>query len=206
MKRLISAILTTSLLLALFPFALNVSADNLPGNTVVVDASLTAANGTAVDVVIGDQVYSVIIGTTGFAKVSAALDAVPAGGTIILAAGTYSESVTITKDVTFLGPKAGINPNVKGAEKTDDWTRNPLRGEGEAVLTTSWHVGINATNKAVYDCHNVTFDGMAVSGAGMFRSNYGAAGNITLTYKNMLVYGYTTSGNGPFYCYSYYVL
>ena len=204
MKRLISVILTTSLLLALFPFALNVSADNLPGDTVVVDASLTAADGTAADVKIGEKAYSVIIGKTGFAKVSAALEAVPAGGTIILAAGTYSESVTITKDVTFLGPKAGINPNVKGAEKTDDWTRNPQRGEGEAVLTTSWHVGINANNKAVYDCHNVTFDGMAVSGAGMFRSNYGEAGNITLTYKNMLVYGYTTSGNGPFYCYSYY--
>ena len=204
MKRLISVILTTSLLLALFPFALNVSADNLPGDTVVVDASLTAADGTAADVIIGGKVYSVIIGTTGFAKVSSALDAVPAGGTIILAAGTYSEGVTITKDVTFLGPKAGINPNIKGAEKTDDWTRNPERGEGEAVLTTSWHVGINATQKEVYDCHNVTFDGIAVSGAGMFRSNYGEAGNITLTYKNILVYGYTTSNNGPFYCYSYY--
>ncbi len=204
MKRLISAFLTASLLLALFPFALNVSADALPGDTVVVDASLTAADGTAADVKIGEKAYSVIIGTTGFAKVSAALEAVPAGGTIILAAGTYNESVTITKDVTFLGPKAGIDPNVKGAEKTDDWTRNPQRGEGEAVLTTSWHVGINANNKAVYDCHNVTFDGMAVSGAGMFRSNYGEAGNITLTYKNMLVYGYTTANNGPFYCYSYY--
>ena len=204
MKRLISAILTTSFLLALFPFALNVSADALPADTVVVDLSLTAADGAATDIVIGDKVYSVIVGTTGFSKVSAALEAVPAGGTIILAPGTYSEGVTIKKDVTFLGPKAGVDPNVKGAEKTDDWTRNPQRGEGEAVLTTSWHVGINATNKAVYDCHNVTFDGMAVSGAGMFRSNYGAAGNITITYKNMLVYGYTTNNNGPFYCYSYY--
>ena len=204
MKRFISAILTASFLLALFPLALNVSADNLPADTVVVDLSLTAADGTATDIVIGGKVYSVIVGTTGFSKVSAALEAVPAGGTIILAPGTYSEGVTIKKDVTFLGPKADIDPNVKGANKTDDWTRNPQRGEGEAVLTTSWHVGINANNKAVYDCHNVTFDGMAVSGAGMFRSNYGAAGNITITYKNLLVYGYTTSGNGPFYCYSYY--
>ncbi len=204
MKRFISAILITSLLLALFPFALNVSADNLPGDTVVVDLSLTAADGTATDIVIGDKVYSVIVGTTGFSKLSAALDAVPAGGTVILAPGTYSEQVTITKDVTILGPKAGINPNVKGAEKTDDWTRNSARGDGEAVLTTNWHVGINANNKAVYDCHNVTIDGIAISGAGMLRSNYGAAGNITLTYKNFLVYGYTTNNNGPFYCYSYY--
>ncbi len=204
MKRLISTLIIISMTCALFPFALPASADLLPGDTVVVDASLTGADGTMLDVVIGDNVWSVIIGTTGFSKVSAALDAVPAGGTIILAAGTYSESVTIKKDVTFLGPKAGVNPNVKGASPTDDWTRNPLRGEGEAVLTTSWHVGVNATNKEVYDCHNVTFDGIAVTGAGMFRSNYGAAGNITLTYKNILVYGYTTNNNGPFYCYSYY--
>ena len=162
MKRLISTILTASFLLALFPFALNVSADNLPADTVVVDLSLTAADGTATDIVIGGKVYSVIVGTTGFSKVSAALEAVPAGGTIILAPGTYSEGVTIKKDVTFLGPKAGIDPNVKGTNKTDDWTRNPQRGEGEAVLTTSWHVGINANNKAVYDCHNVTFDGKRI--------------------------------------------
>ncbi len=204
MKRLISVFLLLSMLSAGFGFAIPAAAEALPADTVVVDASLTGADGTAADVKVGDVAYSVIIGKTGFAKVSAALDAVPAGGTVILAPGTYSESVTITKDVTFLGPKAGIDPNVKGAEKTDDWTRNPLRGEGEAVHTTSWHVGINANNKAVYDCHNVTFDGMAVSGAGMFRSNYGEAGNITLTYKNMLVYGYTTANNGPFYCYSYY--
>ena len=204
MKRVFSMILCAAMLMALIIPTIPVSASQPDAGTVIVDASLTAANGTAQDVTIGGKTYSVIIGTTGFAKVSAALEAVPAGGTIILAPGTYSEGVTIKKDVTFLGPKAGIDPNVKGAEKTDDWTRNPERGEGEAVLTTSWHVGINATNKEVYDCHNVTFDGIAVSGAGMFRSNYGAAGNITLTYKNILVYGYTTNNNGPFYCYSYY--
>ncbi len=204
MKRFISALIVIAMTCALFPFALSASADILPADTVVADAVLSGADGTAADVKIGDKAYSVIIGKTGFKTVSAALEAVPAGGTILLAPGTYSESVTIKKDVTFLGPKAGIDPNVKGAEKTDDWTRNPQRGEGEAVLTTSWHVGIHSTNKEVYDCHNVTFDGIAVSGAGMFRSNYGEDGNITLTYKNILVYGYTTANNGPFYCYSYY--
>ena len=203
MKRIISMILILAMVCAIFPFALPASADLLPGDTVVVDASLSGADGTMTDVTIGDNVWSVIIGTTGFTTVSAALEAVPAGGTIILAAGTYSEGVTIKKDVTILGPKAGINPNVKGAEPTDDWTRNPLRGEGEAVLTTSWHIGVNANTKEVYDCHNVTIDGIAITGAGMLRSNYGEAGNITLTYKNMLVYGYTTKNNGPLYCYSY---
>ena len=204
MKHLISAILAITMLCALLPMALSVSAAALPDNTVVVAASLTGASGSSADVKIGDTTYSVSIGTTGFAKLSEALEAVPAGGTILLAAGTYSEQVTITKDVTILGPKAGIDPNVRGASVTDDWTRNPARGTDEAVLTASWHVGINAPNKQVYDCHNVTIDGIAISGAGMLRSNYGADGSITLNYKNILVTGYTTSNNGPFYCYSYY--
>ncbi len=204
MKRFISALLLLSMLTASFGFAIPAAAEPVPADTVVVDLSLTAAEGTLTDITIGDKVYSVIVGTTGFSKLSAALDAVPAGGTIILAPGTYSEGVQIKKDVTILGPKAGINPNVKGAEKTDDWTRNPQRGEGEAILTTSWHVGMHAPSNVVFDCHNVTIDGIAITGGGMLRSNYGGAGNITLTYKNMLVYGYTTSNNGPFYCYSYY--
>ena len=204
MKRSISILLCLAMLSTFFTFAIPASAEILSSDTVVVSASLAGENGALEEVAIGDKSYTVTVGTNAFKTVSAALDAVPAGGTILLAAGVYSEGVTIKKDVTILGPKAGINPNVKGAEATDDWTRNPLRGEGEAVLTTSWHVGINAPNKEVYDCHNVTIDGIAISGAGMLRSNYGVEGNITLTYKNMYVYGYTTSNNGPFYCYSYY--
>ena len=204
MKHLISAILAIAMMCALVPMTLSVSAAALPDNTVVVAASLTGASGSSAEVKIGDTTYSVVIGTTGFAKLSEALEDVPAGGTILLAPGTYSEQVTITKDVTILGPKHGIDPNVRGASLADDWTRNPARGSDEAMLTTNWHVGINATDKKVYDCHNVTIDGIAISGAGMLRSNYGAEGSITLNYKNILVTGYTTSNNGPFYCYSYY--
>lgn len=204
MKRLMSILIILSMTCALFPFALPAAAEFWPAETVFVDASLTGASGTEAEVKIGDKTWSVVIGSTGFTTVSAALKGVCAGGTIMLAPGIYSESVTVDKDVTFLGPKAGIDPNVRGAETTDDWTRNPLRGEGEAVLTTSWHIGVNAPNNTVYYCHDVTIDGIAISGAGMLRSNYGALGHIKLTYKNILVYDYTTNNNGPFYCYSYY--
>ncbi len=204
MKRFISLVISLTMLTAMFTFAVPASAEALPANTVITDQSLSGAEGTAVEIKIGEKTYSTVIGTTAFKTVSAALDALPAGGTLLLAPGEYKESVTIKKDVTILGPKAGIDPNVRGAAKTDDWTRNPLRGEGEAILTTSWHVGINAPNSEVYDCHNVTIDGIAITGAGMLRSNYGVAGNITLNYKNFLVYGYTTKNNGPIYCYAYY--
>ena len=204
MKRSISITLVIAMISALFTFAVPASAEILAPDAVVVSAALAGAEGSLEEVAVGDKTYVVTVGTTGFKTLSAALNAVPAGGTVLLAAGTYSEGVTIQKDVTILGPKAGINPNVKGAEATDDWTRNPLRGEGEAILTTSWHVGINAPNNAVYDCHNVTIDGIAMTGAAMLRSNYGVDGYINLTYKNILLYGYTTSNNGPFYCYPYY--
>ena len=204
MKRSISILLVISMISAFFTFSVSASVEVIPADTVAVDLKLSGDKGAPADIKIGDKTYTVIIGSTGFNTLSAALEAVPAGGTVLLAAGTYSEGVTIKKDVTILGPKAGIDPNVRGAEKTDDWTRNPLRGEGEAVLTTSWHVGINAPNNAVYDCHNVTIDGIAITGAGMLRSNYGKEGYINLTYKNFLVYGYTTANNGPFYCYPFY--
>ena len=203
-KRITALFIVAVMLLAMIPVSVS-AADLVPDNTVVVSASLTGESGSAAEVKIGDKTYSVIIGTTGFAKVQAALDAVPAGGTVLLAAGTYSEGVTIKKDVNILGPKAGIDPNVKGTKPTDDWTRNPARGEGEAVLTTSWHMGINANTKEVYDCHNITVDGIAVGAGGMFRSNFGKEGYITINYKNILVSNYNQgSGNGPFYCTSYY--
>jgi len=202
-KRITALFIVAVMVLAMIPVSVS-AAELVPENTVIVSAALTGENGSTVEVAVGSKTYSVIIGTNGFAKVQAALDAVPAGGTVMLAAGTYSEGVTIRKDVTILGPKAGIDPNVKGTKPTDDWARNPARGDGEATLTTSWHMGINANSKEVFDCHNITVDGIAVGPGGMFRSNFGNEGYITINYKNILVTNYSHGGNGPFYCTSYY--
>ena len=206
-KRLLALALAAFMILpALASMPLTVSAaEVMPANTVAVDLALSAADGSAAEITVGKTTYGVIVGQTGFKTLSAALEKVPAGGTVLLAAGTYTEGVTIKKDVTILGPKAGINPNVPGAKPTDAWTRNPERGEGEAVLGTSWHMGINANSKEVFDCHNITIDGLAVKAGGMFRSNFGNEGYITINYKNILVSDYTqNNGNGPFYCTSYY--
>ena len=210
-KRLLALALAAFMILpALASMPLTVSAaEVMPANTVAVDLNLSASDGSAAEITVGKTTYGVIVGQTGFKTLSAALNAVPAGGTVLLAAGTYTEGVTIKKDVTILGPKAGINPNVPGAKPTDKWTRNPERGEGEAVLGTSWHMGINATvdnyKGATYDCHNITVDGIAVKAGGMFRSNFGEEGYITINYKNIFVADYTqNNGNGPFYCLSYY--
>ena len=202
--RTFAIFLSLLLVLPLVPVIPAAAAEEMPQNTVFVSPTLSGSDGTAYEVDFGGKKYNAEIGKTAFKSPATAIKALSAGGTMWLGAGTYSEALIIDRDITILGPKAGIDPNVRGKNRSDDWTRNPERGNGEATLTTSWHVGIYASSKTVYDCHKVTIDGIAISGAGMLRSNYGGAGYIELTYRNILVSGYTTNGNGPFYCYSYY--
>lgn len=179
------------------------AAEPMPENTAYVDPALDM-NAKSTGIEFGGKTYHVQVGLQGFRTVKEALDSISPGGTVWLAPATYTEGVTITKNCTILGPKAGIDPNVRGAAATDDWTRSPDRGTGEAVLATSWHMGVNQNTKLVYDCTEITVDGMQVGQGGMFRSNFAEKGSIKLTYRNMLVSGYNTANNGPFYCYSYY--
>ena len=95
MKRSISILLCLAMLSTFFTFAIPASAEILSSDTVVVSASLAGENGALEEVAIGDKSYTVTVGTNAFKTVSAALDAVPAGGTILLAAGVYSEGVKI---------------------------------------------------------------------------------------------------------------
>lgn len=204
MKRITAFVVSALMILSLVPICVS-AAEELPKNTVIVSADIKGESGKSENVTVGDKTYSVVVGKTGFKKVQEALDAVPAGGMVMLAAGEYTETAVIKKDVTILGPKAGIDPNVKGTKETDDWTRNPKRESGEAILKTSWHMGVNANSKEVYDCHSITIDGITLGNGAMLRSNLGSEGYITLNYKNIIVSGYSaTNGNGPFYCYSYY--
>lgn len=68
----------------------------------------TQSNGDPVDVG-GGEMH--IFGYDAFRTIQEAVDAVTAGGTTYVLAGTYVEDVTIDKALDLLGPNAAINPN-----------------------------------------------------------------------------------------------
>ncbi len=78
-------------------------------------------------------------GLDAFATIQEALAAVDAGGTVHVAAGTYTGIIEVTKSVTILGPNAGVKP-VSGV------ARNP-----EATLTVDggFRLQQNVTNVVI---------------------------------------------------------
>jgi Ca2+-binding RTX toxin-like protein len=115
---------------------------------------------------------NVLVGT--FATIQGAVDAASAGYTILLAAGTYAENVTVDVDVTIKGPNAG--------------TAGTGTRVAEAVIDGGVH--INAAG--------ATLDGVTVLGGGMLGGNpagiYVDVDNVTLT--NLIVRGDGSAGTG----------
>ena len=66
-----------------------------------------------------DSMAILNVGNSGFSTIQAAVDAATAGDTILIAAGSYSENVTINKAVSLLGANAGVAGNaVRSAESS----------------------------------------------------------------------------------------
>ncbi len=115
---------------------------------------------------------NLLVGT--FDTIQAAVDAASAGYTILVAAGTYAELVTVDKDVTIKGPNAGVAGN--GA-------RGP-----EAVVDGGFYM----------HAAGATLDGLQILGGGLLAGNpagiYVDADNVTLT--NLVVQGDGSAGTG----------
>ncbi len=172
-------------------------------NSAVVSPTFaTATAGSKHNFNISGTDYEVVIGFDAFGTLAGAFSSISAGGTLYLGAGTYSETLSISKDVTIKGPKAGIDPNVRGTSVTDDWTLNPLRGTGEAIFTGQ--LGMGVMNGTLYaDCHNIVIDGIMMSGGVLLRGNTGLEGYGNFTFKNIYVSDVTQT-NYVFYFYPYY--
>ena len=171
----------------------------LPANTVVVDDDCDK-DGDVIVFTFGGVKYKATVGKDAFYSPMDAQNAVTAGGTIFFLPGFYMENFQVQKDLTLLGPKAGISPNVKGANKTDDWTLNPERSkdEDEAILMSN--LGLGVWNATVYsDCHKIVMDGFKFSQSFLLRQNTGNEGEVEIEMNNILISGSTITNNILFF-------
>src|SRR5262245_2881308 len=97
----------------------------------------------------GGQVQNLTLGTNAFTSVQAAVNAASAGDTIRVGSGTFTESVSVNKQITLLGNQFGIDARTRAgaAETIMDGATNSGR--------TPFYVTANS----------VTLDGFTVQGA-----------------------------------------
>jgi hypothetical protein len=94
---------------------------NSGNNTWTVHAGATEGNDTLsdIEVVNSGSGHILLVGGNGFATIQEAIDAAQDGDTILVAEGTYDETVTVNKDVTLLGANHGkAGDDARGAEST----------------------------------------------------------------------------------------
>jgi Ca2+-binding RTX toxin-like protein len=147
---------------------------NQPGWTVTT-ATEGTDNLTGVEIVDGAEAGKfLLVGSGGFTTIQAAVDAASDGDTILVAAGTYVENVTVNKDVAIRGPNAGTpghGPRV-----------------GEAVVDGGFYM----------HAAGATLDGLTVLGGGVLAGNpagiYVDTDDVTLT--NLVIQGDGTAGGG----------
>lgn len=171
----------------------------LPANTVVVDDDCDK-DGDVIVFTFGGVKYKATVGIDAFFSLAEGQEAVPDGGTLFVLPGYYPENFQVQKNLTILGPKAGIDPNVRGANPTDDWTLNPLRANDEEEAILMSNLGLGVWNATVYEnCHKIVLDGFKFSDAFLLRQNTGNPGQVEIEMKNILMSGLTSTNNVLFF-------
>ncbi|MBQ6947220.1 MAG: S-layer homology domain-containing protein, partial [Clostridia bacterium] len=167
-------------------FVVSATPDKLPddiypdASTVMVDAAAdTLSTGDAKKITVDGKEYSFVKGYNLYDSMAAAMKAVPANGTILMAAGVYDEKVDLNKSVTIKGAQAGINPNATTADEKV-WTAVRSDLSKETVITGLWTVQNG--------CEKLTIDGVALNKTGRIFNGINADGSaIDVAVLNVLV-------------------
>ncbi|QDV49759.1 golvesin C-terminal-like domain-containing protein [Gimesia fumaroli] len=116
-------------------------------------------------------------GVDAFATIQEAIDNVADGGTVIIAAGTYlpSSTITVSKSITIQGAQAGVDPRPGTGslrDETDDSTETIIDGGG------------SLSRIFLIDADNVTLDGLVITnGTGDLVRSSNPVDNITVQYN-----------------------
>ncbi len=161
-KKIISMLLTLVMLMgAVSIYSISgTAAESLPANTVIVKLGATATDTTAN--YNGTEYSGLTFGTNLFATVQSAIDSAKDGDIILLCAGSYDEkAVYVSKNLTFKGAKAGVDPNLDQAEAAESKKLNPDRSLTDDTKETIipyggiWYVGYKAAD-TLADAETVT--------------------------------------------------
>ena len=186
MKKTLTFLLTICMIANLFALIAipAAAAETLPANTVIV--KLDADENTKT-VEWQGKTYNVKFGETVFATLQTANAKIKDGGTLMLCPGSY-QAFAPGKSINILGPQAGVDPNVRGANKTDNWTMNPARSatdaSKEAILMGAIFTTSGDDNTQIEN-FTLNVDGV-VFATGYIRSINFAEGTQTITVKNSI--------------------
>ncbi len=95
---------------------------------------------------------------------------------LYLAAGTISDNVEINRSINIKGAQAGVNPNVKGEDKTTPWTNARTDLSKESVITGKWTITDGCTE---FNLDGVTLKDGAVITDGRTENDVAATFNLS---------------------------
>ncbi len=155
-------------------------------NTVVVDDDFAGQkDGATVTATVAGKEYTGKMGTTAFATLKDAYDAVATDGSIYVAAGVYTETLAIDKSVHFYGNKKGINPN-NALDASQSAGGRAATGAEETILqnTLIYYKKLDAT-EIVSGILKLTINGFAITGdsAIYLRGDRYSGSNIDVSYN-----------------------
>ncbi len=131
-----------------------------------------------VDTVNGDNTFGGSTPMSAKQTIQAAINQVSVGGTVHVAAGTYNENVTITKNGITLAGALALNPN----DVVNPATHTIIDGGSAPAVSTLPGININS------GITGVTIRNLRVEGFASRSGIYGSPGNNGLTIENVHVY------------------